>query len=177
MRTVITRRADPRAVPLHESVRNAAREAGIDVVASLPDAALSPTIEAFDDAPGVRSVGVTREEQAVGVLAGAWLAGSRGLLCCQSSGLANAFNALGSLAVPWGLPFVGVVSRRGDLGEHNGAQVPAGYGLPRLLDTVGVRNHRLDAGDDAERVVRRAAKTAFATESPYVVLVDPEAAR
>jgi sulfopyruvate decarboxylase alpha subunit len=160
---------------LHESVRRAADEAGIDVVAALPDSALWPTIEAFEDDPGVRAVGVTREEQAVGVLAGAWLAGSRGMLVCQSSGLANAFNALGSLAVPWGLPFVGVVSRRGDLGEHNGAQVPAGYGLPRLLDTVGVRNHHLSDPAEAERAVRRAAETAFSTESPYVVLVDPGA--
>lgn len=164
-------------MPLHDAVRRAADESGIDVVATLPDGALSTTIEAFDEDDEVRSVRVTREEQAVGVLAGAWLSGSRGMLVCQSSGLANAFNALGSLAVPWGLPFVGVVSRRGDLGEHNGAQVPAGYGLPRLLDTVGVRNHLLGDGDDAERVVRRAAETAFSTESPYVVLVDPGAAR
>lgn len=176
MRTVITRRADPRAMPLHDAARVAADEAGIDVVASLPDGALSPTIEAFDDAPDVRSVHVTREEQAVGVLAGAWLSGGRGALLCQSSGLANAFNALGSFAVPWGMPFVGIVSRRGDLGEHNGAQVPAGYGLPRLLDTLGVRNHLLGTGDDAETVVRRAAETAFSTEAPYVVLVDPEVA-
>lgn len=163
-------------MPLHESVRRAAREAGVDVVAALPDSALSPTVEAFGEAPDVRTVHVTRDEQAVGVLAGAWLSGGRGLLLCQSSGLANAFNALGSFAVPWGMPFVGVVSRRGDLGEHNGAQVPAGYGLPRLLDTLGVRNHLLGPGDDAESVVRRAAETAFSTEAPYVVLVDPEAA-
>lgn len=162
---------------LHDVVRTAADEAGIDIVAALPDSALWPTIETFDEAPDVRSVRVTREEQAVGVLAGAWLSGGRGMLLCQSSGLANAFNALGSFAVPWGTPFVGVVSRRGDLGEHNGAQVPAGYGLPRLLDTLGVRNHRLGVGDDTERVVCRAAETAFSTESPYVVLVDPEVAR
>lgn len=162
-------------MPLHEPVHRAADEAGIDVVAALPDGALWPTIEAFEDDASVRSVRVTREEQAVGVLSGAWLSGGRGMLVCQSSGLANAFNALGSLAVPWGFPFVGVVSRRGDLGEHNGAQVPAGYGLPRLLDTLGVRNHRLSDPGDAERVVRRAAETAFSTEEPYVVLVDPGA--
>jgi len=164
--------------PLHEQVRRAAVDGGVTTVGALPDGATASTIDALEAADGPGVVRVTREEQAVGIAAGAWLTGGRGMVVCQSSGLANAFNALGSLAVPWGLPFVGVVSRRGDLGEHNGSQVPGGYGMPRLLDTLGVRNHTLDATDvtgdgDVERVVSRAAETAFSTEQPYVVLVDP----
>ncbi len=143
--------------------------AGVDHVVHLPDSSVAPVLEA---ATGLESTLVSREEEAVGVLVGAWLGGRRGALVCQSSGLATAFNALGSLAVPARVPFVGLVSRRGDLGEFNVAQVPAGYGMPEMLDAVGVRNHVVDRPADVGRRTQMAAESAFSTRTPYVVLLD-----
>jgi sulfopyruvate decarboxylase subunit alpha len=142
--------------------------AGVDHVVHLPDSSVAPVLEATT----VESTLVSREEEAVGVLVGAWLGGRRGALVCQSSGLATAFNALGSLAVPARVPFVGLVSRRGDLGEFNVAQVPAGYGMPDMLDAVGVRNHVVDRPEDVGRRTQMAAESAFSTRTPYVVLLD-----
>lgn len=166
--------SDQGPVQLQDAVVETVDEQNITVAASLPDSTVAPAIDALRDTPSVRSVSVKREEQAIGILTGAYLTGGRGVLICQSSGLANAFNALGSLAVPWGVPFVGVVSQRGGLAEHNGAQTPAGYHMPRLLDIMGVRNHRLSRADDASTVIGGAAETAFSTEEPFIVLVDPE---
>lgn len=145
---------------------------GVDLVAYLPDSVLAPLVDRVEADDDVEAVRVTREAEAVAALGGAWLGGRRGALVCQSSGLANSFNALGSHVVPAGLPFVGLVTRRGDLGEHNLAQVPAGYNLPRLLDDLGVRNHPLEAGDDVGDVVSKAVDTAFATGQPYVLLLE-----
>ncbi|MFB6080494.1 MAG: thiamine pyrophosphate-binding protein [Haloferacaceae archaeon] len=144
---------------------------GVDLAVGLPDSAVAPLFDACE-AAGVETLLVSREEEAVGVLAGAWVGGRRGALICQTSGLANALNGVGSLSVPARLPFVGLVSRRGDLGEFNAAQVPAGYGMPSILDAVGVRNCVVERpGAVAERV-RLAAASAFSTETPYVVLLD-----
>lgn len=144
----------------------------VELVAHLPDTKLAPLIEAAEADDDLRTVLVSREEEAVGVLVGAWLGGTRGALLCQSSGLANTFNALGSLAVPARIPFLGIVTRRGDLGEFNLAQVPAGYNMDALLDDVGVRNHAVEDPDAVGDKVRMAAQTAFATETPYVVLLE-----
>jgi sulfopyruvate decarboxylase alpha subunit len=154
-----------------DAVIDGLQRGGIDLVAYLPDSVLGPVIEQIGGS-GITTVRVAREEAAIGLLAGAWLGGRRGALVCQSSGLANCFNALGSLAVPGGLPFVGLVSRRGDLGDHNRAQVPAGYSMPRLLDEVGVRNRILDHTGDPSEVVDLAAETAFSVHDPYIVLLD-----
>jgi sulfopyruvate decarboxylase alpha subunit len=143
--------------------------AGVDLVVHLPDSAIDPVLEAAD---GIETTLVSREEEAVGVLAGAWIGGRRGALVCQSSGLANTFNALGSLAVPARTPFVGLVSRRGDLGEFNVAQVPTGYGMPEMLDAVGVRNHVVDRPEDVGERTQMAAESAFSTRTPYVVMLD-----
>lgn len=147
----------------------------IELVAHVPDGALAGLIEFVEADEAFTTVRVNREEEAVGVLAGGWLGGRRGALLCQSSGLATSINALASLALPARIPFLGVVSRRGDLGEFNLAQVPFGYAMPGLLDDLGVRNHRLGAVGDAEveRLADMAAKTAFSTEEPYLLLVEP----
>jgi sulfopyruvate decarboxylase TPP-binding subunit len=149
------------------------RAAEVDLVAYLPDSVVGPLAESAAETDWLETVLVAREEEAVGVLSGAWLGGRRGALVCQTSGLATAFNALGSLSVPWGLPFVGIVDRRGGLGEFNHAQVPAGYGMDDMLDTVGVRNGTLRDGDDVTDRVRLAAETAFDTQQPYVLLAEP----
>lgn len=157
----------------HEAVVNAFTERDVEVVAYLPDSVLAPLIdrlkhESFD------TVLVSREEEAIGVLAGAWFGGRRGALVCQTSGLANTFNAMGSFTKPWGIPFVGLVTHRGGLGEHNLAQIPAGYGMADLLGELGVRNQRLDPNLDVETQISRAAETAFKTEDAFVLLMDPE---
>ncbi|MFB6169563.1 MAG: hypothetical protein ABEJ06_00295 [Haloarculaceae archaeon] len=145
----------------------------VDTVAHLPDSVVGPLIERLVEDDRMETVLVSREEEAIGVLSGAWLGGRRGALVCQTSGLANTFNALGSLSKPWGLPFVGLVDRRGGLGEHNLAQTPAGYGMPDLLDTIGIRNHTLHEGVDVETYVEMAAETAFSTQEPYILLLEP----
>lgn len=157
----------------HNAVVNAFNEREIEVIAYLPDSVLAPLIERLE-AESFDTVLVAREEEAVGVLAGAWFGGCRGALVCQTSGLANTFNAMGSFTEPWGIPFLGLVTHRGGLGEHNLAQIPAGYGMPELLNALGVRNQQLNPALDIETQISRGAETAFATEDPFVLLMDPE---
>ena len=144
----------------------------VGTVASLPDTALSSLIDRAEADDFFTVVEVTREEQAVGVVSGTYLGLGRGAVLCQSSGLATTINALASLSKPARIPFVGLVTRRGDLGEFNLAQVPFGYSLPQILDALGIRNHSVTGSDDVAEAVDGAAKTAFATEEPYVLLLE-----
>lgn len=150
----------------------ALRTVGVDLAVGLPDTGVAPLLEAFEAADGAETLVVCREEEAVGVLAGAWVGGRRGALVCQTSGLANALNAVGSLSVPARIPFVGLVSRRGGVGEFNRAQVPMGYNMPAVLDAVGVRNRVVERPADVAERTRLAAASAFSTGLPYVVLLD-----
>jgi sulfopyruvate decarboxylase subunit alpha len=155
-----------------EHATEALADAGVELVAYLPDSKMGDLVDAVDADDRFDTVLVAREESAVGVLVGAWVGGKRGALLCQSSGLANTFNALGSLAVPARVPFLGVVTRRGNLGEFNIAQVPAGYNMDELLDDVGVRNTTVDDAADLRETVTLAGESAFSTQSPYVVLIE-----
>ncbi|WP_436348516.1 hypothetical protein [Natronorubrum sp. FCH18a] len=148
------------------------KEADIDIVAYLPDTALSELIERVEADDHFDAVPIAREEEAVGILSGSWLGGRRGALICQSSGLVNTFNALGSLSKPTRIPFLGIVTHRGGLGDHNLAHRPAEHPLPELLDTIGIRNHCLHDGVDVERRIEMGARSAFSMEEPYVMLLE-----
>lgn len=142
------------------------------MIAYLPDSILDGLIERCVESSEFTTVRVAREEEAICLLGGAWLGGNRGALICQSSGLANCFNAIGSHAKPAQLPFLALVTRRGDLGEHNLAQVPAGYGLPEMLEAVGVRYNHVRSDDDVGQRVELAADTAYDTHDPYTLLLE-----
>ncbi|WP_436348678.1 thiamine pyrophosphate-binding protein [Natronorubrum sp. FCH18a] len=151
---------------------DALKQADVEVVAHLPDSKIGPLIEAIESDSAFETVQVAREEAAIGVLTGAWVGGARGALLCQSSGLANAINAIGSLALPARTPFFAVVTRRGNLGEFNVAQVPVGYNIDRILDDFGVRNDTVTEADDVGHRIRLAAESAFSTATPYIILLE-----
>lgn len=159
-------------MPWYEEVKDALKATGVDYITYLPDSALWPLIKSIKEDDFFDVYLVTREEEAVGIVSGAWLGDRKPALICQTSGLANTINALGGVNKPWGIPFLGIVSRRGAVGEHNLAQVPAGYAMPRILDEIGIRNHLLDETQDVEQVVTMSADSAFSTEEPHILLLE-----
>src|SRR2546429_5508583 len=120
-------------------VADVLRRNGIRMFATVPDYIVSHVLEHLWADAECRVVSVTREEEGVGLLSGVWLAGRRGALLMQNSGLGNCINALGSLNVASQIPIVLVISHRGDLGEFNPAQVPMGQATGHILDALGIR--------------------------------------
>ena len=116
------------------------RRNGIRLFATVPDYIVSQVLEHLWADPACTVVTATREEEALGILSGAWLGGQRGALLMQNRGLGNCVNTLGSLNVAGQVPVVLVISHRGDLGEFNPAQVPVGQAAGRILDALGIRH-------------------------------------
>ena len=112
-------------------------DAGIDIVCSVPCNLLGGVIELLDSG-SVRHVPVTREEEGVGIAAGAALAGKRPLVLMQNSGLGNCVNALASLTRLYELPLFLLMSHRGGVSERIVAQKPMGAAAPKVLDALGI---------------------------------------
>lgn len=98
---------------------------GVDVAAFVPDPRLEGVLVGLAGR-GVLLRSLAREEECVAYAAGQRIAGRYPMVLMQSSGVGNALNALGSLAVPYRLGLPLVVSMRGTLAEANPAQVPIG---------------------------------------------------
>ena len=129
------------------------KKAGTDFTASLPcekiKGLLTMVGEEFFHVP------LTREEEGVGICAGAALAGKRPAMFVQSSGVGNMINALLSLTEFYELPLAVFVSRRGIYKEKIDAQLPMGKRLPGILDGAGLRHTVISSRDDFSLIKER----------------------
>jgi len=155
-------------------VADVLRRNGIRMFATVPDYIVSHVLEHLWADPECHVVTVAREEEGVGLLSGAWLAGRRGALLMQNSGLGNCVNALGSLCVASQIPIVLVISHRGDLGEFNPAQVPMGQATGPILDALGVRHIRPASIADLEAQGDGLVKLGYTRSLPVAMLLPPE---
>ena len=112
---------------------------GWTFAASVPDKGIAPLLEAIERDERFVHVACTREEEAVGLCAGAALAGRRAVLLMQNSGLGNAVNALTSLTAFYDLPLLILIAQRGGPGETIAAQLPMGRATRPVLEACGVR--------------------------------------
>lgn len=117
-----------------------------------------------------RHIGLTREEDGVGISAGAHLAGVRPLVALQSSGLGNMLNAILSLSMTFRLPLPVLASWRGGEDESIPAQVPFNRPLPAILSAAGIQHTILSERSSPERI-GIAIQAAFKDHTPHVILV------
>ena len=152
----------------------ALKENDYKVVAYVPDEVTDRLLQLLHEEPSMRLVSVTREEEGVAVLSGAFLGGVRGVLIMQSSGLGNSINALCSLAIGFQIPLLMVISERGRLDEVNPVQVPLGRAMPKIFEALEIQAFWIEGAEQVRRVVDGATKLAYASSLP-VALVLPTA--
>ena len=119
-------------------VHEGLKRSGIDLVTSVPCVNLKELLDLIDADPDIKHVPVTREEEGIGICAGAYMGGMRTAIVMQNSGLGNCVNALASLNLLYGIPLLMVISHRGMEGEQIVAQVPMGRLTEPLLRELGI---------------------------------------
>ena len=155
------------------AVADALVAAGITVAAYVPDTRLQGILSRLADS-GVCMRSLTREEECIGYAAGQRIAGRRPVVLMQSSGLGNALNALGSLAVPYRLGLPLVVSVRGTLGEANPSQVPLGRSAVQFLSTLGIQAFPVRTAAAAAQVTAGVVTLAFQAGDCAALMLEPE---
>lgn len=95
---------------------------------------------------------VSREEEGVGIMAGAWLAGRTPVMFMQNSGFGNSANAVLSLLQYYRIPAIFVMSHRGSEGEPIEAQRLMGNAITGLMAASGVTCVELTTAADLEKV-------------------------
>ena len=153
-----------------EDVYGLLREGGVEQFAYVPDAGHDYLIKRSIADPEVHSIALTTEEEGVGLLAGAHLGGSRGVLLMQSSGVGNCINLL-SLTRAGRFPFLTLISMRGDFGEGNPWQIPMGQSTQPVLEACDVTCLKIEDAGDVAATMTAAITMAFNNEMPVAVLL------
>ncbi len=148
-----------------ESIVAALKRHDLKQIAYLPDTIVQRVLAVIEKDPFFDLVPVAREEECVGILAGAYLGGRRGAMFCQNSGLGNCVNALASLAMPWQTPIVMFIGQRGELGEFNVSQTGMGRATRPILDALGIPHVTLTRPEEVESLTSDGIKLAYTTRT------------
>lgn len=156
--------------PWADEIFDVLKQADVRQVAYVPDAGHIRLIERSQNDPTLNTITLTTEEEGIGIIAGAWLGGERGVLLMQSSGVGNCINML-SMIQECRFPFLTLVTMRGQWGEFNPWQVPMGQGTKPVLENMGVIVQPVDTADQLAETVDAATRLAFDSCRAVAVLI------
>jgi sulfopyruvate decarboxylase alpha subunit len=162
-----------RVATWHEIVLATLKSNNVKLVVYVPDKVFTPLIKALHSDAFFTTFACTREEEAIGIVTGAWMGGLRAAVLMQTSGFATIPNALASLVVPSQIPALIFVSERGTLGEFNLGQAMVCKTMRPVLASLGIESHTITRHDELAFIVDRSIKQAIATQAPVTFILSP----
>ena len=145
----------------------------VRLITYVPDKVLAPLIRRLHADDWFTVIAPAREEEAVGILTGAYMAGLRGILLMQTSGFATLANVLASLTVPSQIPMLMMISERGTIGDHQLGQAIVCRTMRPILETLNIEHFAIERLEDVEFVVDRMVKQAYATQAAAAMILSP----
>ena len=146
----------------------------ITLFSGVPDSTFGRSYNALADDPEVRFVAAVREDSALGIASAAGLAGKRGAVVMQNSGIGNVVNAITSFNLVYQVPALMIIGWRGYQGADSDAPEHAVMGekSAAILDILGVHNAILDEAGWQRQVDDLISKM-DAEHSPVALFVPP----
>jgi sulfopyruvate decarboxylase subunit alpha len=145
--------------------------AGIDFTATLPDSWIHKLLLALEADRRCIHVPLAKEEEGVGICAGAWLTGRIPALIIQNSGLLNCCNALTTLNGLYDIPLLLLVSYRGTMEEESFFHVPLGSVTEPVLDSLGIPYRVVSQPDEIFPAIANATSFMRTSQRPTAVLM------
>src|SRR5437868_10861630 len=152
-------------------VYDALKASGIRMMSSLPETWLVHLIRMADEDPDMILVRLAKEEEGVGVSAGAHLAGVKSAMLMQNHGFLASINGIVSCAQLYRIPLLMLISYRGEFGERDPWQTEGGGVTEDLLRALRIPFARLDHPDHVVRRIAKAQTLANSANRPVALLL------
>src|SRR5947208_12087876 len=137
-------------------IYDALKKAGIGLVSALPETWLVHLIRMAEDDPKMILVRLAKEEEAVGISAGAHFAGVKSSMLMQNHWLLASINGIVSFAQLYRIPLLMLISHRGSFGERDPWQTQGGSVTEAVLRSLSIPYCFLDSPATAEKRIRDA---------------------
>jgi sulfopyruvate decarboxylase alpha subunit len=145
----------------------------VRTIVHVPDLVLKDLIALCESDPWFHVYAPAKEEEGVGIVCGAYLGGRRGAVLMQNSGFGNIPNVLASLAVPYQIPFLLLISQRGELNEFNPSQVGMAAVVEPVLDALNIPHFEPLHLEQVRPTIDGAARLAYGTDRPVAIVLSP----
>jgi sulfopyruvate decarboxylase subunit alpha len=147
------------------------KEAGIRIVSALPETWLVHLIRMAEDDPDMTLVRMAKEEEGVGISAGAHLAGVKSAMLMQNHGFLAAVNGIVSCAQLYRIPLLMLISDRGSFGEKDPWQTEGGGVTVPVLEALRIPFDRLDVPEQVGRRIAKAQTLSYSASRPVALLL------
>jgi len=147
------------------------KECDIRLVSALPETWLVHLIRMTDEDPDMILVRLAKEEEAVGISAGAHFAGVKSAMLMQNHGFMASINGMVSFAHLYKIPLLMLISYRGSFGERDPWQTQGGNVTEPLLRALGIPYFFLDGVEMVGKRIRQAQTLAESSLQPVAVLL------
>jgi len=161
----------PVSVANSKIIHEALKECDVRLVSALPETWLVHLIRMTDDDPEMTLVRLAKEEEAVGISAGAHFAGVKSAMLMQNHGFLAAINGIVSFAHLYKIPLLMLISYRGSLGEKDPWQTQGGNVTEPLLRALRIPYFFLDSVETVRKRIRQAQTLAESSLQPVAVLL------
>ena len=163
------------AVPVSLShsrlIYDALKAEGIRLVSALPETWLVHLIRMAEDDGEMTLVRLAKEEEGVGISAGAHLAGVPSAMLMQNHGFLASINGIVSCAQLYRIPLLMMVSFRGEFGERDPWQTEGGAVTEDLLRALRIPFAYLDRAEHVAHRIRKAQTLALSANKPVALLL------
>jgi sulfopyruvate decarboxylase subunit alpha len=149
------------------------KEAGINLVATLPDINLARLLDAVERDCELIHVPLCREEEGIGICAGAYLVGKKCAAIMQNGGFFNSNNAIVSTLLQYEIPLLLLIYYAGDIGDRTFST--SGNMTEPVLRALGIRYYIMRQAEAAQELIKRAQILAEDSRRPVALLLTKEA--
>jgi len=146
------------------------KEKGFNFFTGVPCSILKDVINYLSEDPDVPYIPATREDEAIGIATGAYLAGKKPAVLMQNSGLGNSIGTLASLVLLYEIPLLLLISWRGYQGKDAPEHLIMGKSMLKLLEDIGVPAQLLSK-ENAEETISNVVKMMEERSLPTAIIV------
>jgi sulfopyruvate decarboxylase subunit alpha len=152
-------------------IHAALRQCGIKLVSTMPETWLVPLVRMIEADPDMSLLRLAKEEEGVGISAGAHLAGVRSAILLQNHGFLASINGIVSLALLYKIPLLLLVSYRGCHGDKDPWQAQGGIVTEPMLRSLSIPYEVVDEPRQVERSMADAITWTGSSLHPMALLL------
>jgi sulfopyruvate decarboxylase subunit alpha len=161
----------PVSISNSQLIYAALKSIGVGLISSLPETWLVHLVRMADEDLDMTLVRLNKEEEGVGISAGAHFAGVKSAMLMQNHGFLASVNGIVSLAQLYRIPLLMLISYRGHMGERDPWQTEGGLATQPILQSMGVPYRLLSEPDTVEKNIRDAQALAESSMRPVALLL------
>jgi sulfopyruvate decarboxylase subunit alpha len=152
-------------------VYDALKASGVRLMSALPETWLAHLIRMAEEDPEMTLVRLAKEEEGVGISAGAHLAGVKSAMLMQNHGFLASVNGIVSCAQLYRIPLLMLISYRGEFGERDPWQTEGGGVTEDLLRALRIPFSSLERADQVAPRIAKAQTLALSANKPVALLL------